>query len=50
MAFAAHLLIDGARGFDLLQTYYRTFPYEGSTTASFNYKLVSVGPLAGNLI
>lgn len=39
MAFAAHLLIDGARGFDVVQTYYRTFPYEGSTTASFIYKL-----------
>jgi hypothetical protein len=39
MAFAAHLLIDGARGFDVIQTYYRSFPYETSTTACFTYKL-----------
>ncbi len=37
MAFSAHLIIDGKPEFNAMESYYRMFPHEKSTTMSFNY-------------
>src|SRR5947209_10105723 len=39
MGFAAHLIIDGRADFNVMESYYRMFPHEMSTTLSFTYNL-----------
>jgi len=39
MAFAAHLIIDGRADFNAMESYYRMFPHEMSTSLSFTYDI-----------